>query len=375
MRTVDFDDIFEDVVRASGKPGSTTLTDTQAERYARYIQHRLKRIWTWDFWPFLTRYEERDTVEAADDAVYVPREVDFQEAIGALYENGIVTGVCKDNPRTNSAPDWLEVSELEDGIFLPAGESASAVFLTWRRPTPRFTKVAWDGSTTYSAGDVVWHDDTDNCYEAIMGNTGKTPGSGSSYWRLQEIPEHFESYVRMGAAADVMLEDGNLQDFGVMENLAESELRNIATRFRQPQRVRVMIEARGEGASGATAAAGVTAEPVEATAEIDWAAVDTTAVYTVPSGYDLVILGWILTTDTIEGTPSKPAVELGTDSDADAFWSGDANVDSEDGTHVIDRPQKKIAAGTVIEAAVTGASTATTHEGKVVIRGHLIATS
>lgn len=84
MRTVDFDDVFEAALATSGKPGTTTLTATQQSRLAGHIQRRLRRIWTWQFWTELMRYEERDTVEKADGAVYVPREVNFEEMIGDL---------------------------------------------------------------------------------------------------------------------------------------------------------------------------------------------------------------------------------------------------------------------------------------------------
>lgn len=374
MRTVDFDDLFNNAVRDAGKVVGTTLTVTQQERYANWIGERLKKIWTWTFWREITRYEERDTVAAADGAVYVPRAVNFDERIGDLYETGNVTGVSKNNPRTSSAPDWQLVSEDETGIFLPAGETASAVFVMWRRPTPRFTRVAYAAGTTYATGDLVYHSDTKNSYEAIMASTGKTPSSTSSYWRLQVIPERMASYVRMGVSADILRADRNWESFRIQHALAKDELLDLAAGEGGPQKLRILIEAPAQSASTA-ATQSVATEHVEAAATMDWTDTGATAVYTVPDGYDLAILGWILTTDSIDTPGTAPDLELGTATVSDEFWSGTSRSNADNAVHVIDRPQNLIPAGTVITATITSASTAATHAGKIVIRGHLLETT
>ena len=370
MTTVNFDDIFADIVRASGKPADTTLTAAQQERYARYIQHRLKRIWTWQYWPELTRYEERDTVELSDAAVYVPRELGLNERIGDLYENGTATGVSKNNPYASSDPDWVNVAENEVGIFLPAGETAAAVWLLWRRPAPRFTKVAHSAVTAYTAGDLVYYANT--CWEATTGSTNKTPSSSSDYWREQKVPMLFESYVRLGATADVMREDGNLTDFSIMESLAQSELRNISWRCQEPMRVRVMIGAVTTTTSGGAASSSAGVSSLETSVEIDWTDAGATAIYTVPTGYDLIILGWLLTTDAIVAAGTAPELSLGDGDTVDAYWSGTVKSNESDAVHVIDKPQNMVAAGTVVTATITSASTATTHTGRIVLRGSLV---
>ena len=373
MRTIEFDDVFDDAVRASGLPSGTTITATQAERIARYVQHRLRRIWTWQFWGFLLKDGERDTVERSDGAVYVPLEVDFEEPLGDLYENGIMTGVSRRNPRTSSVCDWLNVARGSEGVYLPAGYTDAAVFVMWRRPPPRFTRAAWAGGTAYGAGDLVYHGG--ECWEAVIASTGQTPSTASDYWRLQEIPAEFESYVRKGVTADVLREMGNLQQFGIAENLADSDLRDIAWRHQEPMQLRVNVAAAGVAVLGAAASAsGGAVKDLNAATTVDWTVEESTLVYEVPPGFDLAILGWLLTTDSISGSGAAPEIELGTTGASDSYWSGTLQAMEAGGVHVVQRPQNLIGAGAKIFATVATASGATSHSGKVVIRGHLIAT-
>jgi hypothetical protein len=108
-------------------------------------------------------------------------------------------GVYHGDPFTNCM-NGIKFWPSPNGIQLN-GYGGPTAFLKFKINPPQFSAEAWDASASYAKNDLVYFNDTGECYQAKTANVGHSPNEGA-YWRKQEMPEFLAPYVRYQVAAD-----------------------------------------------------------------------------------------------------------------------------------------------------------------------------
>ena len=172
---------------------------------------------------------------------------------------GEVFSVTAKSPESNRAPTTLGFDLSDDGV-VPEFDAGTKVWLKFRPRTPRFTSTLYNNTTAnYYVGDLVYDDgsaagaqNTGECYECITAHTNspaRTPDN-TTYWTKQEIPKVIAEFVKAGAYANAMSQDGQHEKMPLLEeaakNLLYSELDKVQnqqgqyrTIFTRPLQVKV----------------------------------------------------------------------------------------------------------------------------------------
>lgn len=188
------------------------------EEVADAITWRCRVIWENTMWSRLVEVNEETVTEDANGAKYVAWSA-------TLAEEDDVWQVHTRNPRRYRNRGRLYFTLSPRGVEL-SSISGSTVWVE-KRPRPlQFTRVAYDAGTAYVLGDVVYDATTGECYRCIQAGTGNAV-TDTDYWTLQEIPDWMNEYIRRGAFADLLRNDGRGDRADVEEARAQFELERV----------------------------------------------------------------------------------------------------------------------------------------------------
>ena len=231
MKTISFDQIFDDVLRASGKPtGSGSLLPADdREVVAQLISEALADFYDFGFWPGTFAVEQR-TIDPDDR--YILKEADGETRIGRID-----TDECffEDEPKPGSLYGVLdEVEDRDDRIVCLDDDCPEQPWIRFQLPVPQFVRTAYAADTTYAADEYVYDSATGECYRSrAAANTGNAV-TDTDWWEKQEFPALARTYVRLAAAAELMAEeDGKYRQMAA----AQRELEDKADRYLPRRRV------------------------------------------------------------------------------------------------------------------------------------------
>ncbi len=273
MRTTQFKDVFDTVVRLHGRDPRKNVNSDMSAAIVDHINDRVKTIcqaWLWPewivteerafrpVWNSTEQYLKVSTTDSLPDEVFylgagyvvggdfgtgygyyrvkasaitdppvgaVPTNATYWEAISPVdtfiaYDQrdrrsmGMVLNVYSRNPRvpTGSMSGKRKFTPSEKGIDVPCG--GSTVFVTHKMPVPKYTMTPYVIGKTYHRADVVFDPTTNECYQAV--NTTTALPSDAAHWNWIPFLEVWTDYVTKGAFADSLMEfdqsgNGDLQ--------------------------------------------------------------------------------------------------------------------------------------------------------------------
>lgn len=216
------------------------------------INRHLRRGWQHDFWPEWTVTERRAFRDSWDafatyenpvigdplivyyedgDGYFTPNSAPNNPAAGESPGNwpskwtavtsfakyiaieqagrtviGEVARLCKNDPDLNpNRPGEIPHTVTGRGI-VPLAPCGNRVYVTFRKPAPRFTGTPWSGATNYAREALVYDDATGDCYRALQASTNQ-PVTQAAYWEKVLFPARLENFVSIAAYADALRGD------------------------------------------------------------------------------------------------------------------------------------------------------------------------
>jgi hypothetical protein len=148
-------------------------------------------------------YVEDSGNEAAGDALpYIPFYQSGATPIGA------VSAVYANNPSGYGISQKLQFVTTDDNIvIIDEAYTSGPVYVEFALPVPSFTSSAFNASTSYSKGDLVYYNTTGDCYEALQATTSNLPTS-ADFWLRHRIPTFLADYIKFYSIAETLAEDG-----------------------------------------------------------------------------------------------------------------------------------------------------------------------
>jgi hypothetical protein len=117
-----------------------------------------------------------------------------------------VSRLCKNDPDVNPLrPGEIPHKMTALGI-VPMAACGSRVYVTFRKPVPQFTATEWDAAEAYAADDLVYDDETGECYKAVQAGTNHAV-TDEAYWERVEFPARLKNFVTVAAYADALRGD------------------------------------------------------------------------------------------------------------------------------------------------------------------------
>ena len=219
-----------------------------------YVNTRVRRGWTWDWWPELMLVEHRQyrddysgsTSYVTDDIVWDPTGkvyyIALQNSSGVALSNtaywsttlgewdryipyeqtgetkfGEIRALYSRNPRISKKPGRLNFELSEKGIQV-SSLAGNQVWVEFRLRPYQYTNTLYNNTTAnYYVGDLVYDNgsaagaqDSGHVYECIQAHTNspaRTPDNGT-YWSKRPIPFVIEPYVVHAAYADFLAAEG-----------------------------------------------------------------------------------------------------------------------------------------------------------------------
>ncbi len=150
-------------------------------------------------------YIETSTNAPAEEFIpYIPLLAPGQKAIGNVLK---VYDIKPDEGRVTLSLDFVVT---EDRILITDTDYISGqVWVEFSLPQPKFTSTAFNSSTAYAAGDLVYYNSTGDCYEAIADTTGNLP-TNEEFWLRHRIPAFLADYLKFYSLAETLSEDGQM---------------------------------------------------------------------------------------------------------------------------------------------------------------------
>lgn len=205
--TCSFKKVFEDVVRATGRPLSVidALTVDEQERYAGLVNEALETFWNHPgpgYWPGTFAIEQR-TIDADDS--YILKQADGETEIGNIDPEECF---FEELPKPGSLYGVLGlVEDRGDRIVCFDDDCPAQPYIRFQLPRPGFTRAAYDAEESYAERDLVYDADTGECYRSLLaGNAGHAIAE-SDWWELQAFPAMAKIFVKWSASAEHMAED------------------------------------------------------------------------------------------------------------------------------------------------------------------------
>jgi hypothetical protein len=223
--TRQFDRVFEDVVRAAGRPVSVIaqFSTDDAERVAELINEAILYFWDEGFWPGTFAIEQR-TIDATDK--YILKEATGETVIGRIDpEECFYT----DKPLPHSLKYVLsEVEDRGDRIVCFDPDCPEQPYVRFQYPCPQYTRAAYDETETYAKGDLAYDSTTGECYKSLAAANLNNALTDTDWWEVQAFPELAGNYVKLAASAEWMSEDDGRYKQAAR---AERELERLADRY------------------------------------------------------------------------------------------------------------------------------------------------
>lgn len=176
MRTVTFKSVLESIAALYGD-NPDSLTSANTTRWARFINRRLKKAWTWDYWPELTPCEQRAyrDVYAAGTAYAEPTATVAQEVYyppAQKYYQAL-------KATTNHAPATL------------SGDTYVLNSAYWAECAAEYSGEDWADATAYAVEDVVRNPADGRFYCCHTAHTSSSSLDATKFGILTQ----FEAYV------------------------------------------------------------------------------------------------------------------------------------------------------------------------------------
>lgn len=264
MKTRTFQDVLKALCAHRGRAFSTEYAESRPD-LAQFVNDRLRHAWHFAWWRDLLVYEQRRYRPAYNPETVYPkgREVyKLNDSGETVYYRSMVDDNTGNDPDTDDGMHWKTVDEITDDdvagyVFepriatdptaqdsdggsaigekvwcvcdadprLPAGsgnthefiltannlhvrESAypAAPWVVFLPPVPVFTTAAWEAPN--SAGDIVYFDESKECWLSLADENNDTPEAASANWRKIGFPAVLFDYVTRTACCDFIRADG-----------------------------------------------------------------------------------------------------------------------------------------------------------------------
>ena len=202
--SVKFDKVFEDVVRAAGRPQETIslLTADENERVCDLINQSVLEFWEAGFWPGTFEIEQR-TIDSTGK--HVLKEADGETAIGLIDPDECF---YEDLPEPGSLRYVLGmVEDRGDRIVCFDDDCPAQPYIRFQVPCPQFTKTDYAAGTTYSKGDLAYDSDTGETYQSLADSNIGNAVSDTDSWVKLGFPSIARTFVKLAASAEWMSED------------------------------------------------------------------------------------------------------------------------------------------------------------------------
>lgn len=219
MRATSFKALRNSVLRKMGLDADQLVLPSQAAAIADYMESSLSDVWGLYDWPDTTLTETR--TPTGTPATSIGFRAPGATSIGTILR---ITDQEPTSARLVQTFSFAENALSTAAIITDARYTpGTAVHVKFRLPEPRLTSAAYSVSTSYSAGDTVYHDTTGDCYLALSPTTGNPP-TDATFWERQLIPSIFAPYLRHATHALTLEEDGQYDKAAVQSAKAENEI-------------------------------------------------------------------------------------------------------------------------------------------------------
>lgn len=200
-------------------PATWTGSSAQQEHVAQCMEWRSRIAWEKTMWSRIVTSDEFNVTADANSAKYV--------AYGSgVDELAYVWQVYSRNPLATRNPGRLSFQLSPRGVEL-ANLAATTVWIQYRPRPRRYTRVAYNGATTYALDDLVYDATTGECYRSLQAaNTGNAVTS-TTWWEAQTFPAFLDEYVTRATFADLLRNDGRFDRADIEEARAELELERV----------------------------------------------------------------------------------------------------------------------------------------------------
>lgn len=162
----------------------------------------------WDDRTIATYIETSANEAAEDEFPFIPLILTGFNSIGAVLK------IYDRNPHECGSQPFTKTycHVVTDDRILITDTSYTAgdpVWVEFTLPQPKFTSTAFNASTAYLPGDLVYYNTTGDCYEAITATTGNLP-TNDEFWLRHRIPAFLADYLKFYALAETLSEDGQM---------------------------------------------------------------------------------------------------------------------------------------------------------------------
>lgn len=285
---------FKSVVSAVLKRDG--LDDTQFELatdLVEFINDRLRKAWSHEFWPQTMRIEKKhyhqiycagltynvgdvlwdssdyficntetqnDTTTA--DWTKIEGDIAFDKVI-PYWQNGSlptdagseimhrVRSVSMRNPRRSGLPGFLNYSIYSNGIQV-SDLSANEVWVTYQIKPPEFTLTEIQADVTYNPrdafghtatyADILYDDTSGECYEAIAVATSADPFTDDTKWKKVLFPQFLQRYVVHASYADWLASEGQTAKSSIEDEYAEKLLFDLMDIYAPQEQVQQRVK-------------------------------------------------------------------------------------------------------------------------------------
>lgn len=114
--------------------------------------------------------------------------------------------ICRNDPDLNPTRKGEIPHTITNLGVVPLATTGTRVYVRFRKPVPQFTSTEWDAAETYAIGDLVYDDDSGDCYKAIQAGTNHAV-TDADYWERVEFPARLKNFVTIAAYADALRGD------------------------------------------------------------------------------------------------------------------------------------------------------------------------
>lgn len=206
------------------------------------INRHLKRGWQHDFWPEWSPTERRAFRDDwSDIPTYAPGAEVYFPAGDAYYSANLspntpaagesplshpekwtalatfaryialeqagktviseVSRLCRNDPELNPLRPGEIPHTLNARGIVPLGPCGTRVYVTFRRPAPKFDATEFTLAEAVPAGRIRYDEASGDCYLALQASTGRAV-TEAAYWEKVLFPARLENFVSIAAYAD-----------------------------------------------------------------------------------------------------------------------------------------------------------------------------
>jgi len=224
--TVQFDKVYKEVLRATGRPETliALLTAAQQENIAELINEQLAEFFEEGFWPGTYETEQR-TIDATDK--YILKAASGETVIGRIEPEECFFA---DEPQPGSLKDVLGlVEDRGDRIVCFDEDCPAQPWIRFQIPPPQFTRSVYSDATTYALAQLTYDETTGECYKSLQAANLDHAVTETAWWEKVNFPALAETYIKWSASSEWMsIDDGKYQQMEranrVLDRLVDKHL-------------------------------------------------------------------------------------------------------------------------------------------------------